>query len=103
MPERRPTPGRIRTQGLISQELVAHGYASNPSNRKKAVPLNAKQFHFGFGNTLEEGESNELFKKWSIPGPGRPLFEDATANNPKSVTSYHDFAGHADSLTLDNR
>ncbi|WP_427016933.1 alpha/beta hydrolase [Pseudarthrobacter sp. P1] len=95
--------------GLIAQELLANGFAAaaiaidsapikgvtalpfselrtvfpvlaNPSNRKKTVSLTAKQFHYSFGNTLSEEESNDLHAKWTIPGPGRPLFEDATAN-----------------------
>lgn len=160
--------------GLIAQELLAHGHAaaavaidpapikgvkalpfsalktafpvlSNPTNRKKTVSLSAKQFHYAFGNTLDEDESNELFERWTIPGPGRPLFEDATANfsknspaavdahradrgpllltagtedhtapkvvveqtfklyadNPSSVTEYHEFEGRGHSLTID--
>ncbi|WP_020107534.1 alpha/beta hydrolase [Nocardia sp. 348MFTsu5.1] len=95
--------------GLIAQELLANDHAvaaiaidpapikgvkalpfsqlksgfpvlSNPANKKKTVSLTAKQFHYSFGNTLTEEASGELFEKWTIPGPGRPLFEDATAN-----------------------
>ncbi|WAC55526.1 alpha/beta hydrolase [Gordonia sp. SL306] len=64
----------------FSQLKAAFPVLSNPGNRKKAVSLTAKQFHYGFGNTLSEEASDELFEKWTIPGPGRPLFEDATAN-----------------------
>lgn len=95
--------------GLIAQELLAHGYASaavaidpapikgvkilpfsqlrsalpvlgNPANRSRTVALNAKQFRYAFGNAISAEESDELFERWTIPGPGRPLFEDATAN-----------------------
>lgn len=95
--------------GLFAQELLAEGHAaaaiaidpapikgvkalpfaqlksafpvlSNPANRKRTVSLTAKQFHYSFGNALTESESDELHEKWSIPGPGRPLFEDAGAN-----------------------
>jgi pimeloyl-ACP methyl ester carboxylesterase len=44
------------------------------------VALTAKQFRYAFGNALSEHESNELHQQWTIPGPGRPLFEDAAAN-----------------------
>ena len=44
------------------------------------MALTAKQFRYAFGNALSEAESNELHDKWTIPGPGRPLFEDAAAN-----------------------
>jgi pimeloyl-ACP methyl ester carboxylesterase len=95
--------------GLIAQELLAGGHIAaavaidpapikgvkalpwaqlrsafpvlgNPSNKHRTVSLNDKQFHYAFGNTLTEQESNELHDKWTIPGPGLPLFEDATAN-----------------------
>jgi pimeloyl-ACP methyl ester carboxylesterase len=95
--------------GLVAQELLAAGRAAaavavdpapikgvkalplaqlrsalpvleNPANRHRAVPLTAKQFHYAFGNTLAEEESDALHAAWAIPGPGRPLFQDATAN-----------------------
>jgi alpha-beta hydrolase superfamily lysophospholipase len=98
--------------GLIAQELLASGHAAvavaidpapikgvkslplaqlrsafpvlgNPANRHRAVSLTAKQFHYGFGNTLSEEESNALHEQWTIPGPGLPLFEDAAANFSK--------------------
>ena len=112
--------------GLIAQELLANGYASaavaidpapikgvkvlpfsqlrsglpvlgNPANKKRTVALTAKQFRYSFGNTLTEQESDALFEQWTIPGPGRPLFEDATANfvkgSPAAVDSHHAIRG----------
>ncbi len=52
----------------------------NPANKHLAVSLTAEQFRYAFCNALTEEESNELFEKWTIPAPGRPLFEAATAN-----------------------
>jgi pimeloyl-ACP methyl ester carboxylesterase len=52
----------------------------NPTNLHKAVALTQKEFRFGFGNALTEEESNELFEKWTIPSPARPLFQAAAAN-----------------------
>jgi pimeloyl-ACP methyl ester carboxylesterase len=52
----------------------------NPANIKRAVSLTAKEFHYAFGNALTEEESDRLFEKWTIPSPGRPLFEAASAN-----------------------
>jgi len=95
--------------GLIAQELLAGGHAAaavaidpapikgvkslplaqlrsafpvlgNPANRHRAVSLTPKQFRYSFGNALTEAESDALHDKWTIPGPGRPLFEDAAAN-----------------------
>jgi predicted esterase len=47
------------------------------------VSLTAKQFHYAFGNALSEEESHALHATWTIPGPGKPLFEDAAANFSK--------------------
>lgn len=52
----------------------------NPANLHKAVALTQKEFRFGFGNAVTEEESNELYDKWTIPSPAKPLFQAAVAN-----------------------
>jgi non-heme chloroperoxidase len=52
----------------------------NPANRKRAVSLTPEQFRASFGNTLPAEEAQELHERWTIPGPGRPLFQSALAN-----------------------
>jgi pimeloyl-ACP methyl ester carboxylesterase len=52
----------------------------NPANRHRAVSLTAEQFRYAFANAVSEEESAELFDRWTIPAPGRPLFEAAAAN-----------------------
>jgi pimeloyl-ACP methyl ester carboxylesterase len=57
----------------------------NPANKHKAVSLTAEQFRYAFGNAVSEQESQELFERWAVPAPGKPLFEAAAANfNPHS-------------------
>ena len=57
----------------------------NPANVHRAVSLTPQQFRFAFANTVSEQESDELHARWTIPAPGKPLFEAATANfNPHS-------------------
>jgi len=51
-----------------------------PANRNLAVSLTPEQFRYGFGNAIAEQESAELYDRWAIPSPGKPLFEDALAN-----------------------
>ena len=59
----------------------------NPGNVDAAVSLTAAQFRYAFGNTLTPEESAELFAKWTIPSPARPLFQAAGATlNPRSQT-----------------
>ncbi len=96
--------GGLVVQRLLGQDLAAAGVAidpapikgvfylppsalrvasialRNPANKKRAVALSAKQFRYGFGNELSASESNDLFERWTIPSPGRPLFEAASAN-----------------------
>ncbi|GAB3605335.1 alpha/beta fold hydrolase [Conyzicola nivalis] len=90
--------------GLVAQKLLAAGLASaavaidpapikgvkalpfaqirsalpvlaNKANRDRAVSLSRRQFRYGFGNALSRAESDELFRTFTIPGPGRPIFE----------------------------
>lgn len=64
---------------------VASIAVRNPANRNRAVALTRTQFRYGFGNAISAEESNELFERWTIPSPGKPLFEDAFANfSPRS-------------------
>jgi pimeloyl-ACP methyl ester carboxylesterase len=64
----------------VSALRVASIALRNPANKKRAVALNAGQFRYAFGNHLSLVESNELFERWTIPSPGRPLFEAAAAS-----------------------
>jgi non-heme chloroperoxidase len=59
---------------------VASVALRNPLNRTRAVSLSRGQFRYGFGNALSAQESDELFERWTIPSPGKPLFEAAAAN-----------------------
>jgi pimeloyl-ACP methyl ester carboxylesterase len=52
----------------------------NPANAHRAVSLTAEQFRYSFGNALPAEESDALYEKWTIPAPGKPLFEAAAAN-----------------------
>lgn len=55
----------------------------NPANRNRAVPLTYDQFKYGFANMLDDDEATELYEKYSVAGPGKVLFQAATANlNP---------------------
>jgi pimeloyl-ACP methyl ester carboxylesterase len=52
----------------------------NPANKHRTVTLTPDQFRYAFGNAVSEEESNQLYDRWAVPGPARPLFEAATAN-----------------------
>lgn len=72
----------------ISSLRASFPVLKNPTNASKAVSLTQEQFRYAFGNAIPEEESAELYQKWSIPAPGKPLFQAATANfNPHSETA----------------
>jgi len=103
--------------GLVAQKLLADGVASSAvaidpgpmkgvkklplaqirsaipvvskkKNREGAVMLTKRQFRYGFGNALSKQESEELYRKFAIPGPGLPLFEATGAKkDPNSPTT----------------
>lgn len=64
----------------LAQLRSALPVLGNPRNRKRAVALTQEQWRYGFGNALTAAESDALWQQWSIPSPGKPLFEAATAN-----------------------
>jgi len=95
--------------GLIAQNLLGRGLASaavaidaapikgvlvlplstiraslpvlrNPANAKRTVQLTEEEFRYGFANAVSVDEAAELYRRWAIPGPGRPLFQAAVAN-----------------------
>jgi pimeloyl-ACP methyl ester carboxylesterase len=52
----------------------------NPANKHRSVSLTAEQFRYAFGNAIGREESDALHARWTIPAPGKPLFEAAAAN-----------------------
>ena len=69
----------------VSALKVASIALRKPANRNLAVSLTAEQFRYGFGNVLSGQESAELYDRWAVPSPGKPLFEAALANfTPRS-------------------
>src|SRR5713226_3547478 len=103
--------GGLLVQNLLGRDLAAAGIAidpapikgvpelpfsalkpsfpvlGNPLNFKRAVSLTEHQFRFGFTNAVPDQEAKELYAKYAMPAPGRPLFQAATATfNPNSAT-----------------
>jgi pimeloyl-ACP methyl ester carboxylesterase len=66
---------------------VASVALRNPANRHRAQMLTARQFRYAFGNTLSEAESQAVYERYAVPGPGRTLFQAGLANfNPNAAT-----------------
>jgi alpha-beta hydrolase superfamily lysophospholipase len=96
-------PAQIR--GIVrtppAQLASAFPVLRNPANRKRAVSLTVGQFRSSFGNALSEEESARLHEQWTIPGPGRPLFQAALANaTPRARAATAIDTGKADRAPL---
>jgi non-heme chloroperoxidase len=78
-----PAPFRGVLPLPLSSLRSAWPVLGNPLNRNRAVPLTYEQFRFGFANAVDEDEARQLYETFSVPAPGAPLFQAATANlNP---------------------
>lgn len=87
-------PGQIKGVKAVALAQVRTGLPvlRKPGNKKRAVSLTKKQFAYSFGNTLPSQESDSLFDLWTIPGPGRVLFEGTSANRDKESPAAVDTA-----------
>jgi pimeloyl-ACP methyl ester carboxylesterase len=81
----------------LSSLRVTFPVFRNPANSHRAVSLTPEQFRYAFGNALTEEESDRLHEAWSIPAPGKPLFEAAAANfhphSPAAVDTHNEMRG----------
>ena len=78
-----PAPFRGVLPLPVSALRTASVALKNPRNKHRAIPLTYEQFRYGFANAVTEDEAKELYPKYSVPGPGEPLFQAAAANfNP---------------------
>jgi pimeloyl-ACP methyl ester carboxylesterase len=78
-----PAPFRGVLPLPISALRSSSAVLRNPANKNRAVPLTYDQFRFAFANAVSEDEAKELYETYSVPGPGKPIFQAASANlNP---------------------
>lgn len=84
------SPAPIKGVRVVPLSLLRSSFPvlSNPRNKGRTVSLTQKQFGYSFGNAVPAEESADLYERFAIPGPGRPLFEASSANlNPRAVTA----------------
>ena len=80
-----PVKGVLRLP--LAQLRSAFPVLRNPANRSRTVGLTPKQFHYAFTNTMTDAESQAAYDRYQVPGPGRVLFQAASANfNPNAPT-----------------
>ena len=82
-----PAPIKGVLELPISALKSAFPALGNPFNFRRAVSLTEPQFRFGFTNAVPEDEARDLYARYAMPAPARPLFQAATANfNPHAAT-----------------
>ena len=81
-----PAPMKGVWQLPLSAIRASLPVIGNPFNLKKAKSLTFDQFRYGFANAVPEKEARELYDRWTIPAPCRPLFQAATATFAGSET-----------------
>ncbi|MBO0678901.1 alpha/beta hydrolase [Mycolicibacterium sp. S2-37] len=82
-----PAPIRGVTKLPLSQIRSTLPVLRSKANREKAVTLSERQFRYAIANAIPREEAGELYRKWSIPAPGKPLFEVVGATkDPVSPT-----------------
>ncbi len=78
-----PAPFRGVLPLPLSALKSSSAVLGNPLNYTRAVPLTFEQFRYAFANAVDEDEAKALYETYSVPGPGTPIFQAATANfNP---------------------
>ncbi len=81
-----PAPVKGVYELPLSALKSAFPVLGNPFNFKRAVSLTEPQFRFGFTNAVSEPEAKDLYAKYAMPAPARPLFQVATAMfNPNAA------------------
>jgi len=81
-----PAPMKGVWQLPLSALKASLPLLGNPFNFKKAKSLTFGQFNYGFANAVPEKEARELYDRWTIPAPCRPLFQAALATVAGSET-----------------
>ena len=78
-----PAPFRGVLPLPISALRASGPVLKNPKNKHRAIPLTYEQFRYSFANAVDEDEARQLYETYSVPGPGEPIFQAASANvNP---------------------
>jgi pimeloyl-ACP methyl ester carboxylesterase len=83
-----PAPIKGVTKLPLSQIRSTLPVLRSKANRGKAVTLTERQFRYAIANAIPREEARALYEKWSIPAPGKPLFEVVGAKkDPASPTA----------------
>ncbi len=75
----------------LSTLRATRAVLANPRNRGKATPIDKKQFHYNFANTLSRQESDALWERYAVPAANNVLFDLALGNFKRDAATKVDF------------
>jgi alpha-beta hydrolase superfamily lysophospholipase len=85
-----PAPVKGVRRLPLSTLRSAFPVLGKPGNNHRAVMLTPDQFRYAFTNTLTDEEAAAAYARYSVPGPGKVLFQGALANfTPGAPTRVH--------------
>jgi non-heme chloroperoxidase len=70
-----PAPVKGVWQLPLSALRASLPVLGNPFNFTKAHSLTYDEYRYGFANAIPDAEAKELYERWFIPAPCRPLFQ----------------------------
>ena len=80
-----PVKGVLRLPPALLRTVVPAG--RHPATRKETVRRTPQQLRFSFTNTMNDADAEAAYARYSVPAPGRVIFQAAFANlNPHAVT-----------------
>jgi pimeloyl-ACP methyl ester carboxylesterase len=92
-----PAPIRGVTKLPLSQIRSTLPVLQSKKNRDGAVTLSERQFRYAIANAIPRDEARDLYERFSIPAPGKPLFEvvgaKKDAKSPTAVNVGNDRRG----------
>lgn len=90
-----PAPIKGVTKLPLSQIRSTLPVLRSRKNRDGAVSLSKGQFRYAMANAIPREEADELYERFSIPAPGKPLFEVVGAKKDADSPTAVDLANHA--------
>src|SRR4051812_11071239 len=72
-----PAPFRGVLRLPLSALKASFPVTKRPGNRKRAVALTFEQWRYAFTNAVGQDEAKQLYERFAVPAPGRPLFQAA--------------------------
>jgi len=78
----------------VSAMRAASPVLKNPASYWGTVALTFPQFRYAFANAMAEPAARGAYERYAIPGPGRPVFQAATASLNAAAATKVNYLNH---------